>query len=300
MPINASFPRPDGPKSLLHFVEAGSPQARPLVLLVGLGMRLEEWPQPWIDHLAQRRRVIRIDNRDAGGSPQYRIIEYRTGKGQLQGQDSGRAAHAAGYTLFDMRDDVLDVLDHLGVTEFDLAGFSMGGLISQLIAAKAGARVGKYVQKVSKLWLRHSQSQKDALRRIARLFVAPSDDAALRQILIEDAVYYSAGTLTKTDELAAEIETVVTAGYSYGGASRHGLAVLGTPNRTDQLKSIKAQTLVLHGDADPCIDPRRGQRAAELIPNAELELLSGVGHILDDDMLNLAAEFLLSAGLKEN
>jgi len=270
------------------------------VLLVGLGMRLEEWPQPWIDHLAQSRRVIRIDNRDAGGSPHYGPPEDNVATDIWLQQDSERAAHAAGYTLFDMRDDVLDVLDHLGVTEFDLAGFSMGGLISQLIAAKAGARVGKYVQLASGDGTNQVGSHKDALRRIARLFVAPSDDAALRQILIEDAVYYSAGTLTKTDELAAEIETVVTAGYSYGGASRHGLAVLGTPNRTDQLKSIKAQTLVLHGDADPCIDPRRGRHAAELIPNAELELLSGVGHILDDDMLNLAAEFLLSAGLKEN
>ncbi|WP_054463892.1 alpha/beta fold hydrolase [Phaeobacter sp. 11ANDIMAR09] len=286
--------RSEGSKSLLHYVEAGDPQARPIVLLLGLGMRLEEWPQHWIARLAKTRRVIRIDNRDAGRSPQYGPDQDQTAVDIWMKQDAKSAAQATSYTLYDMCDDVLEVLDYLGITEFDLAGFSMGGLISQLVAATAGDRVGTFVQLASGDGSNNVDGQSEAMQRMSRLFVAPPSDAALRQFLIEDAIFYSAGALSATDDLVTEVERFCALGYAHGGAARHALAVLGTDDRTDYLKRITARSLILHGDQDPCIAAERGRRAAALIPYARFELLLGVGHVLDADMLDLAAKFLLN------
>jgi len=276
----------------LHYWEAGDPAARPVVLLVGLGMQAIEWPTDFVRRLSETHRVICIDNRDAGKSPRCGgESEPLAAEIWLRG-DADAALKLAPYSLFDMRDDVLALLDHLQVCDFDLVGFSMGGMIGQLVAAAAGARAGRFVQLASNDGTAEVDGEADSKRRMARLFVRPESPELVLEYLLDDAIAYGAGRITCTPELKAEVDAIYTAGYSCGGSARHALAILTSPDRRQLLKNIQCQTLVLHGDSDISISPQRGAAAAELIPDARFELLPGVGHVLDPMLCDAALNWL--------
>lgn len=285
----------DGQPVQLSYWEAGDPAAHPVVLLVGLGMQAIEWPTEFIRQLSETRRVICIDNRDAGQSPRCGEDSEPLAAGIWMQGDAAAAQDLAPYSLFDMRDDVLALLDRLQIDTFDIIGFSMGGMISQLVAAAAGPRACSFVQLASNDGTAEVDGDADSKFRIARLFTRPSNPDLIRTYLLEDALAYGAGRITDTPELRSEVNAVFAAGYSCGGAARHALAVLTTPDRRQLLKSIQSRTLVLHGDRDSCISPQRGAAAATLIPDTRFELMPGVGHVLDPMMCDAALNWLEQA-----
>ncbi|MER7753237.1 alpha/beta fold hydrolase [Kitasatospora sp. NPDC097643] len=101
--------------------ESGRPGGPPLVLLHALGERATDWDTVLPD-LAPGHHVYALDLRGHG--------------------DSGRAAR---YGLPEMRDDVLAVLDALGLARVDLVGHSMGGVVACLLAQAAPARIRRLV-----------------------------------------------------------------------------------------------------------------------------------------------------------
>jgi pimeloyl-ACP methyl ester carboxylesterase len=82
---------------------------KPLVLIPGLSNTMEVWPQPLIEGLAAKYRLIILDNRGMG---------YST-------------ADAAPFTYRLFADDVISLLDALGVQKTEVLGFSMGSSITQ-------------------------------------------------------------------------------------------------------------------------------------------------------------------------
>jgi pimeloyl-ACP methyl ester carboxylesterase len=116
--------------------------ARPaLLLLHGLGMQLIAWPEPMVARFLQRGfRVIRMDNRDIGLSSffdeQPPPILRCTLRNVL-----GLPVGSVPYTLADMADDAVGVLDACGVKQAHVVGASMGGMICQWMAVKHSSRV---------------------------------------------------------------------------------------------------------------------------------------------------------------
>src|SRR5215210_5674815 len=109
--------RPDGAKIAW---ESDGPQGAPAVLLVmGLAWPAASWFRQ-VPALAERYRVIRVDNRGAG----------------LTGDVPG-----APYTVETMAADCLAVLDAADVDTAHIVGISMGGLIAQEIVLTAPERV---------------------------------------------------------------------------------------------------------------------------------------------------------------
>ena len=76
------------------------------------------------------------------------------------------------------------------------------------------------------------------------------------------------------------------------------MAIFKTGDRTDQVQTIKAPTLVLHGSEDPLIPPAHGLHTAEQIPGAEFVLIEGLGHNLPesyhDQIVGLMAEHIVA------
>jgi proline iminopeptidase len=64
------------------------------------------------------------------------------------------------------------------------------------------------------------------------------------------------------------------------GAARQALAIAACGDRTEQLRTIVAPTLVIHGAADPVLPPACGIDTAQAVPGARLELIQGMGHDL--------------------
>ena len=88
--------------------EAGS---IPIVFLHHLTAVLDDWDPAVIDGLAQRHRVIIIDNRGVGGSE---------GKTPV--------------SVAEMAKDAIAFISALGLKKIDLVGLSLGGFIAQVIA----------------------------------------------------------------------------------------------------------------------------------------------------------------------
>ncbi|WP_165367380.1 alpha/beta fold hydrolase, partial [Phytoactinopolyspora endophytica] len=109
------------------YYEVFGDQADPvLVLISGGGAQMISWDDEFVSLLTdQGLSVVRFDNRDTGFSQRF------GGEEDIDG----------GYDLSDMADDILRVLDHLGVTSAHLAGHSMGGMMAQMVAIKHPQRV---------------------------------------------------------------------------------------------------------------------------------------------------------------
>src|SRR5262249_46864771 len=87
-------------------------------------------------------RVIRFDHRDTGLSAKMHGLRAtgslyrRIGRYLLLGKPS-----PVPYTLIDMTQDVIALLDHLAVSRAHVVGASLGGMIAQILAAPAPERV---------------------------------------------------------------------------------------------------------------------------------------------------------------
>src|SRR3954471_24822555 len=102
--------------------DAFGDRGRPtLLLIMGLGQQLIHWPEDFCRQLAgEGFRVVRFDNRDAGRSTQL----------------PGRR-----YTLEDMAEDTVGLLDALAVDSAHIVGASLGGMIAQTMAIRHPDRV---------------------------------------------------------------------------------------------------------------------------------------------------------------
>ena len=110
---------PDGTR--IAYEDSGSAAAPPLVLLHGLGEGAASWAAV-VPRLAERHRVLALDLRGHGASD-----------------------WPGSYALERMRDDVVGVLDALGLGEVVLVGHSMGGVVAYLVAFAHPERVSRLV-----------------------------------------------------------------------------------------------------------------------------------------------------------
>ncbi|RRZ88994.1 alpha/beta fold hydrolase [Erwinia sp. 198] len=107
------------PLKLTQHVDVQGPEnAKTLVLLHSLGTDLHLWDLQ-MPRLIERYRVVRLDIRGHGLS----------------------AIDALPFSMSDLADDVIAALDHLHITEFSVAGVSIGGTIAQWIGFKIPRRV---------------------------------------------------------------------------------------------------------------------------------------------------------------
>jgi pimeloyl-ACP methyl ester carboxylesterase len=123
----------------------GSPDAPPMLLVMGLGSQMLLWDESFCEQLADHGFwVIRYDNRDVGRSTILRHAPVPTIPQMLR-----RDPRGAAYSLDDMAADGVGVLDHLGIESAHVVGVSMGGMLAQLLAINFAARVRSVVSIMS-------------------------------------------------------------------------------------------------------------------------------------------------------
>jgi pimeloyl-ACP methyl ester carboxylesterase len=99
---------------------------------MGLGTQMLAWHEDFCGQLADRGfYVIRYDNRDVGRSTHHSDVPPPSIKELLLRRPKNRV-----YTLDDMADDGVKLLDALGIGAAHVVGASMGGMIAQLMAAR--------------------------------------------------------------------------------------------------------------------------------------------------------------------
>mgnify|MGYP005855010957 CR=1 FL=1 len=113
----------------------GAGDRETVLLIMGINAQLTAWPIELIEALVRRGyRVLVYDHRDVGLSTYLDDAGMPDWEGIAAAKAEGRPAPVA-YTLVDMAQDAVCLLDALGIGAAHVVGASMGGYIAQLIAA---------------------------------------------------------------------------------------------------------------------------------------------------------------------
>jgi pimeloyl-ACP methyl ester carboxylesterase len=258
----------------IEYEEQGS--GDPLLLVIGLGAQLVDWPQALVDQLSDHGfRVIRFDNRDIGLSTEFSDVAPPT-RGQLaKAIVLGRPMPAA-YLLSDMAADATGLLDALGVDRAHVVGMSMGGMIAQQLAIDSPHRVRSLVSIMSTTGNRRVGRPSPKVARKALRHPDPTAATAIEQAV--DFFREISGSRFDEAEFRQLARTSVERSYRPDGTARQLAAVIASGDRTEQLQRLDVPTLVVHGLADTLVRPSGGIATAEAIPGSRLLMFNDMGH----------------------
>ena len=240
----------------------GSEDDPPMLLIMGLGMQMLGWPEDFCEQLAGRGfYVVRFDNRDVGRSTRIH------GRPPTPAQLLRRKIDPVLYTLSDMADDAAGLLRELGLAPAHVVGASMGGMIAQTLAARHPEAVRSLVSIMSMTGNRWSgqpafriypyllRASADRARGVHRAHVADVRDDRLHRP--------AAGPRADSRHDGPERTTGAT---TPAGSGRQLGAIIASGDRTAEVRTINAPTLVIHGSKDPMVSPSGGKATAEAIP----------------------------------
>jgi pimeloyl-ACP methyl ester carboxylesterase len=242
----------------IYYETFGNPADPTLLLINGLGSQCINFAEEWCGKFAaQGYQVVRYDNRDSGLSTKLDGMEY---------------------TLADMAEDALCVLDEVGAARAHLMGLSMGGMIVQRLAIDHPDRLLSMTSAMSR-----TGENDTGQTTPAALAILLSRPAKSREQYVENHVK-ALGVYGSKPEWLDEAEARARAGAAYDrcfcpdGIRRQMTAVMADGSRAEALRSVTVPTLVLHGSRDTLIAPTGGRRTAELIPGARYVEIEGMGH----------------------
>ncbi|NKF24530.1 alpha/beta fold hydrolase [Solimonas marina] len=230
----------------LYYEDSGS--TRPVVVFSHGLLMDHEMFAPQVDALRERYRCIVWDERGHG----------LTAGGTL-----------APFSYYDSADDLVALLDHLGIESAVLAGMSQGGYLSLRCALR-------HPQRVRALVLIDTQAQTEDATKTA----------GYRQMI---DVWAQQGLPQPVADTIAQI--ILGAGWAgaavwqdkWRGWQPHNLlgcfqALVSRDDVSDRLRDIEVPALVVHGEADAAIALDRARDMAGRLPDAELVVVPGAGH----------------------
>jgi pimeloyl-ACP methyl ester carboxylesterase len=270
----------------------GNPEGEPVIFIMGLGAQMTLWPEALLEHYVREGyRVIRFDNRDIGLSSHLRD--------RLTGHPVAVMAKArmglnipAPYTLYDMAADVCGVMDAMGLSSSHLVGVSMGGMITQLVAATWPERVrSATLIMTSTNSPRLPMPKPSLIVRLAGIGSRGSDEATVIERSMDFwKLIQSPGFPSRDEELRERITFNYRRSYHPAGILRQTRAILATGSLSSATRRIRQPVAVIHGKADPLVRPAAAKQLGYLMPHARVELMDGMGHDLPEPLLARFAE----------
>jgi pimeloyl-ACP methyl ester carboxylesterase len=247
----------------------GRPGDPAVLLISGAAASMGWWEPSFCRRLADGGRfVVRYDHRDTGGSTSF---------------PAGRP----GYPASALQDDALRLLDTLGIERAHLVGVSMGGGITQALAASHPGRL--LTMTLIATTAAGERTATDPLPppepRVRQYFDHPpplpawDDERAVVDYLVETERVF-AGSLQFDEERMRRIASAVVRRTLDLEASltNHWVVAADEESPPFRLAHLTVPTLVLHGTADPMFPLEHGRALAQSIPGARLVPLEGMGH----------------------
>ncbi|MFI2280775.1 alpha/beta fold hydrolase [Nocardia beijingensis] len=271
------------------FRDSGDLADPAILLIAGMGEDLTFWTDLFVDALvSQGFRVISMDNRDVGQS-----TFIATPPPPLWRQVIGRPRKDA-YSLADMAGDCVGLLDHLGVAQVHLVGRSMGGMIAQTVAATKPRRVLSLTSIFSTTGARNVGQPAWSTIRLLVGSPARHRTAAVRNHL--QLTRHIAGAAYPIDD--AEEAAIAARGWDRSagdvaaGVARQIQAIQRSGDRTAQVRTITAPTLVINGDRDLMVNPSGGIATAEAIRSAQHVVIPGMGHHIPQALVDPITRYI--------
>jgi pimeloyl-ACP methyl ester carboxylesterase len=258
----------------IEYQTFGDAAGEAVLLINGLGSQMTRWPEPFCDLLVQRDLfAIRFDNRDTGRSTWC--------EGQKYGVD-------------DMAADGAAVLDAVGKQQAHIVGVSMGGMIAQVFAANYPARTLSLTSIMSNTGNPNSPPPNVELLNTTRP-LDPTDPDFIADTVARAEAIGSPGYPWPPGALAARARAEANRAFNPPGVQRQMAAVRASGDRRSRLATIKAPTMVLHGEADPLVPLAGGRDTADSIPGAELRIVPGMGHDLPPALYDIFVQTISRA-----
>ena len=288
----------------IYYRDYGPIDAEPILLVQGLGGQLVNWPQHLIEFLIENNfRPIVFDNRDTGLSTRIDSDSFSDEKRSNTIVRSYiryylRLPIESEYTIDDMANDAIAVLDELNISRAHVLGISMGGMIAQIVASTHSDRTKTFTliastastpsplngptRKVRKLLMDRTKNPNSTI-----------DQRVNRTRKIFSEIGYQ-GIDLNTDEFYQDISSSIKRGGNDDtGFGRQLTAILGSENRLDKVKSIKVPTLIIHGQDDPLIKVKNAYKINKLIKDSKLIVISDMRHLIEPPVFNQFKDNLL-------
>jgi pimeloyl-ACP methyl ester carboxylesterase len=275
----------------LEYDEHGDPSAPPLLLVMGLGAQMTLWPMELVEALVERGfRVIRYDNRDIGLSHK---CDGAKAPGMLKLMLLSRVGFTprVPYTLADMADDGIGLLDALGIDRAHVVGASMGGMIAQHMAFSHPERVISLTSIMSTTGHRKLPGgTREAISVLTRRPASMDEDVLVEHGLKVAHAIGSPAYRPDPDALRARSRALIRRSFYPAGMPRQFAAIVADGDRRERLRSVRAPTLVIHGEADPLVPVEGGRDTARHVPDAKLKTIPGMGHDLPLELVDEIAD----------
>jgi pimeloyl-ACP methyl ester carboxylesterase len=260
----------------IEYETFGNSNLPALLLIAGFSAQLIHWDDKLCEQLAQRGHyVIRFDNRDVGLSSKIEEAAVPDIDALMRGE-----AIDPPYSIEDMADDAVGLLDALGIDKAHICGFSMGGIIAQAVVINHPRRVLSLISIYSTTG--NPELPPPSEEALGLLLKPPPEE---REANIEHNIkLWRTITGPGFDFDEAWHRKLATDAYNRAfylpGLARQMAAIMTMKNRKPALASVSVPTLVIHGTDDPMLAVECGKDTAEAVPDAELKIIEGMGHDL--------------------
>lgn len=280
----------------IYYIDYGPEEGTPVLLVQGLGGQLTFWPDELIEMFKENGfRPIVYDNRDVGLSHSFE--EY--GKPNFVWNYIKfylRLPINSVYSLTDMSNDGIAVLDALEIEKSHVLAQSMGGMITQRMVAENNDRFISYVLIASMAETPNvNNSPKGELRDLIenRSFEEQSIEERVARSLRIFQILSSEGVVIDEDRFREEAIKNIERSPNDSGFSRQLIAILADDNRFNEVKRISVPTLVIHGKLDPLVPFDEGKKTAESIPNSKFIAVEKMRHLIDEPVLEVIEDPLI-------
>ena len=278
----------------LAYQSFGNTADPPVILINGTGAPMTDWSVVFCEKISSHGfHVIRFDNRDVGESSKLDSVGNPDWAAIAPFVKTCKAAPLP-YTILDMANDVIELMDTLDINQAHIAGASMGGAIAQLIAIH-------YPDRILSLTLMSSSTgdpnlpspSPEALKAMSTPAPKTKNRDSLANYLVN--TYRALGSTDDEQTLKKKALEVVDRSWYPAGSARQVAAILIADNcdRRPELATIKVPTMIIHGDSDPLVSPQAAKELAETIPGAELTMVKGMGHDLSTEFIDTIANALI-------
>jgi pimeloyl-ACP methyl ester carboxylesterase len=255
----------------------GDPNDPTLLLIMGLGGQMVEWRDELCELFVDRGfHVVRFDNRDAGLST---FLPEPVDVFGVFGAVSNGDRPQVPYLLSDMAGDVVGLLDHLAIDRAHVVGMSLGGMIAQTLAIEHRSRVITLTSIMSTTGdVDVGMPSPEAIE--ALLQPPPQTREQAQDGRVHHAHIWGSPGLWDETELRTLSDELWDRRHDPYGSARQLAAILASGSRAEGLRTLDVPTQAIHGTADKLVDPSGSVRLAELVPDAKLLMVEGMGHDL--------------------
>ena len=275
----------------IYYETFGNSQNPCLVLISGLGAQLIHWPEEITQGLGKKGYyIVTFDNRDVGLSSYYDHLKPLP-LSQAVEIKKQQQNYCPPYTLREMADDIILLLDALRIDQAHIAGISMGGMIAQMMALE-------YPGRLSSLTCIATTSSDPNLPlskpEVLRHFFSPPKNADLESYVSHSLELYRVfqdPEYRNEDEARMIYTKAYQRAYHPEGAHRQFLAIMFSEPRHEKLKSVSLTSLIIHGDDDPAFSLEHAEQLQQCL-NGRLEIIKKLGHGLPQKLRSTLVELI--------